>query len=198
MGFFQFTLIQSWHNEEVVNSLCYETENDDILDMQVEVDNLRKVYTDNEMESRLVNEWSLNQVRVRDLINGGPGILYTFTEGPLSGEVVLNAGVATTTAFLLSFLARSATFPNRGRIYLPGLNTLALGNDGFWVQSVIDAIQVFSDDLMNVGDPGPNGMDLHVVRLDDDGLLVQSNPIDTTIAQPNPATQRRRRQGVGA
>lgn len=118
-----------------------------------------------------------------------------FTVGPIVGTQ--GSPQASQVALLIS--TQSVTpKPNRGRVYFPGMPESALDNDGLFTQGVADDSANFIDVLA----VGFNWIDrtsrLLIARRTAQGIITATNNVTSVIGRLNPATQRRRRIGVGA
>lgn len=123
-------------------------------------------------------------------------VLVPFTAGAYNG--VQSSPQASQVAMLVSTQYVGAT-PNRGRAYFGGFAENALNNSGLFTSPAMDdftaLMEYFRDGIPWNG--GANVAQLRIARRAFDGTIATSNPVETVLAQENPASQRRRRIGQG-
>lgn len=147
--------------------------------------------------STLVNDIVLYGFDVKDLADpGNPTIEYTFTSGTLTGTST-NDPLPSQVAALVTFIALAAK-PNRKRFYIPGFSEGNIGPDGRWTPGTLNVMGLLADDINIVGTTLSLAIAHVISRINrPTGVLVGSNILETKRLSEVPATQRRRRIGVG-
>ena len=120
-----------------------------------------------------------------------------FTGGP-----VLGSNASNNLPLQTAMLAKTGIVgppPNRGRVYFGGMCADQLDDLVNWDDGIMSATQDFLDDCVNgIAYTGGAGTAfLRIARRSSAGVITSSNPVETVTMDPVPATQRRRRQGVG-
>ena len=157
-------------------------------------DALYDAWGDN-LQSSLVNDWSLYAFDVYDkTIPGVPGIEFVPTAGILQGSSA-NDPVATQIAMLVTFKAQVAP-PNTNRKYLAGMNSATMSQSLFNT-SPLGFAEAWAADIIDIGTTLTLGIVMEVVTLNADGTVAGGNPLEYALARQVPATQRRRRVGIG-
>lgn len=189
---------QTLRDQSIMNVYYYETDDELDTDQMEEVgDEFVAAYQDSTLDDSLADDWSLDSLTFRRVdVPNLPELTIISPAMPLTGN---NAGqiMATQIAVLVSGLALTA-FPRRVRTYLGGFTEGGL-DDGLWTPGVvgdsavfigqIDSIAVTGDTLERVSvELGDTGSGVHVVDF---------NRVDAYSVTEVPATQRRRRIGVG-
>lgn len=162
---------------------------------QAIVDEMRSIYQN--FSGDIVNNCQLYSCTVYDLNEPeAPGAEVTFTSGVLtftnSGEMLPQQ-----VALLLSFKSQTSK-PNRARKYIGGFGE---GNlvDGVWYSTLITHANSFCADLLDIG--SALSLDVNFATLGyqtgDPPSLVMQTLTDYKVSSI-PATQRRRRPGVGS
>lgn len=183
----------------VMNVLHYETTGElSLAQMEEAADDMRAAYVSENFELRHVNEWAWNTVTFRRVdIPGLPELTVNFSAGPLVGTSTAD-DTPLQVALLVTGQAMTE-FPRRVRTYFGGFSEGQL-TEGLWSDAIVlEALQVISnlDDIDIVDDV----LERVAVRYNDlgDGPFVEAwNRVTTYDVTEVPATQRRRRIGVGA
>lgn len=145
----------------------------------------------------LVNDLTCNFMTWREDTPGGVGV----QRFPTSGAATGSAGASETAgqlALLIRKLGTGLVRPNKGRIYQPGVATSALTAAGLWEASTSNALETMWEDILEIEDG--NGATLNMVIKASNPSAPNTQPytlVSGLAAQGNPATQRRRRIGVG-
>lgn len=195
MSVFRITTVglsqgQAWNN------VFYLDSNLSVEELQEDVDDIVETYRTH-LAPVLSVSWSLNEVHARGAeIAGSPTFVYIPTLGPVNGADVTTVA-ANQVALLVSFSALTLP-PNRVRKYIPGAVGQGIDFDGTWVAAVQTAAQAWGDAIVDIGTGDPNTLFPLSARLDENGLVVDSNEMDVAVVREVPATQRRRRIGVGS
>lgn len=180
------------------NVLVFSNIPEDETGRQTMADAIRSIWNTNIAAGERSNNWQLTNVTF--IYNDSLPIYSVdvdFTGGPLLG---------TSTSFNLPLqtcmLAKTGIVgppPNRGRVYFGGLVANQLDDLANWGSATMDSAQDFLQDLVNgVSYTGGAGTAfLRIARRDSSGVITSSNPVETVTMDPVPATQRRRRPGVG-
>lgn len=119
-----------------------------------------------------------------------------FTGGVLTGSNP--AGPLTTQVALLISTRYLGAPPNRGRIYFGGLNEGSTGVNNRFFAGAIDPFVNMVESWANGVDYGSNIAYLRIARRNADGTIDITSPVSSVIGRDVPATQRKRRIGVGA
>lgn len=189
------TLNQTWNQEYAANVLGFSNVQEDTQWLRDFADAIRFSYDAN-LAPVLSNQHFLEDLSVGFIVGGS--IAYSvdvpFTGGPAQGNQAGDV-VANQTALLVS-TNYIGPRPNRGRVYLCGF-TEAEMSDGRWDTGTTQAAFNFIADMVNgIGPQGSLAFLRIVGRPGANGGLYVTNPVDTIVAQPIPATQRRRRLGA--
>lgn len=150
----------------------------------------------NSWADRAVNNWSLNSITI--IYNDALPIWsqeVPFTLGPLTGAV--STSEAANQVACLASTIHDGPPPNRGRIYLAGAGSGQIENSGLWNVVTTTAARTLVEGWMNGITTSTNQFFLRIGRRDALGTLIQSTQVTAVIARGRPATQRRRRLGVG-
>ena len=128
-------------------------------------------------------------------VPGTPSVEYVATGGTITGNQVLTP-TATQICFLASLRSLTAP-PNRVRKYLAGFMGGQLETSGVWSAATIAAVAIFITDIIGVG-TGLAGLEFPLsTKLDTNGVVIAQNVVTEGFPRTIPATQRRRRLGVG-
>lgn len=126
-----------------------------------------------------------------------PWIEHTFTSGDLVGANA-DLPLPTTVAALVTWLAFTAR-PNRKRSYIPGITNGRVQQSGLWTTALVDDLNAFGELLIDLPTTTSLAIAFVIARVNrETGVLVGSNILEAVRASNIPATQRRRRIGVGA
>ena len=199
MGIYMMTVKQRLLLQECRNIFYYETQNGepDSADWQDNCDALRSSLS-GQLAIHMANAWSFYSIEYRrvDLVG-----LPSFEVFPTAGALVGGGGtdpLPTQVAMLVTVKAATQT-PNKGRTYLPGFNEDSLDVGLFGTLELSQAaVHIEQISAMNAGGPAGlhrvaaqwNSTHTQVIATNDLFLL-------SAVANPIPATQRRRRIGVG-
>lgn len=199
MGVFQVVLKSSWLNQAIRNVFYYETitGNPSTSEWQDIADEIRADFLA-EIAAQLVNEFIFEGIDYRDVTSAG---LPSFSVVPTAGTAAGSSGgdsVATQVACLVSCKAPTVK-PNRARTYFGGMN------DASVVQSLIlagtrAAFEAFVGEMSVLNAAGTNELQRVSAQWNTGHtMVVDYNNIAavTPVASTVPATQRRRRIGVG-
>lgn len=192
----QIVFNMRWQGQEVRNVMTWSPIPDDLGDMQTLADNIRLTYAVNIGVASMTNSWQLYSLTF--VFNDSAPVFsieIPFTLGPLVGTHT--GDPAPSQIALLATLKAIGAPPNRGRIYFSGLAEAQLVG-GLWNTATTDLFFDLVDTWANGVNNGTGESFLRIGRKDASGILVSSNPVDSIILQPIPATQRRRRRGVGS
>lgn len=191
-------LKQTSQAQEINNVLVFANIPEDAQGRQSFADNLRASFVTNTWASSKHTGWSLDSLLF--VYNDSLPIYSVevdFTAGPLNGADPGDP-LPNQIALLVS-TQRVGTPPNRGRIYWGGYTEGSIASDGrFDTASVTEAENQTQDLVDGISYTGGAGVAyLRIARRNLTGDLSITNAIETVVARGIPATQRRRRQGVG-
>lgn len=199
MTIYQVTHKMRFHLQEVRNTYYYETqvgepsasEWGDIVD-EIRADFLA------ELVARMVTAWLFYGIDVREVSTAGlPSVEYLPTLGNLVGTNVIDS-TATQVAMLVSVQGLTSK-PRRARSYLCGFaETFCV--DSLWATAATDDAEVFIDLQSVLNAAGANELQRVSAQWNTSHTLVTAwNNIAgrPSKASAVPATQRRRRLGVG-
>jgi len=147
------------------------------------------------LASALADDWSLSAFDVYDkTVPSVPAVEFLPTLGTLVGTSS-SEPLPTTVAYLVSFKAQVAP-PNRNRKYLAGFwNGQVAG--GYFTTGTQTVVQAWADGILALGTSLSLAIVMEVVALNPDGTVSGGNPLTSAVPKRIPATQRRRRIGVG-
>lgn len=161
-------------------------------------DGLRTSFAGTIPQTERSNNWQLENVTF--IYNDSLPIYSVdvdFTLGPYVGSDAAN-NLPLQVALLVK-TAIVAAPPNRGRTYFGGLTTAAINDSAEFgsthIQSCVDFLEDLADGISYTG--GAGVAYLRIARRDAAGTIIASNPVESITGDANPATQRRRRKGVG-
>ena len=204
MAVYQVTHLQRVLGQEVRNDFYYETAQETLSTAQLQelADDIRAIYVAEWPAASRANDWQLYGISIRRVDEEGyPGIDVGFTSGAFVGTSTAE-NLPTQVALLVHGVSYVQK-PNRVRTYLGGLaetqtqdglfNTTTLG----LALSLIEAL----DSLIIDGQAWERVTVQWAMSEDDPperlGYIDAWNVIDNYFAVAVPATQRRRRIGVG-
>lgn len=148
-----------------------------------------------EIKANLVPEWTLYEFDVYDkTIPSVPGLQFLPTAGAVVGTNA-NDLLPTQIACLVTYKAQVAP-PNSNRKYLGGFSDNAIVN-GLYTAPFITTISNWAQRMLDLPTATGLAVVLEVVLLLPDGTVSGGNPLEYFLVRDNPATQRRRRIGVG-
>lgn len=183
----------------LVNQECRNTfwigGNDAVMaNAQAIIDALAAAWEDN-LQAEFVDDWSLYAFDVYDkTIPSVPGIEYIPTGGGLTGATS-NQPLPAQIAGLVTFKAQ-VTPPNTNRKYLCGFQVGHMAA-GILNSTIVTKMEAWAADVLDIPTTTSLAITLEVVALNPDGTVNGSNPLEYALVRSNPATQRRRRIGVG-
>ena len=191
----RINILQTWQGQQCRNVIHYAGGDAVQANAQAIADQIRVLYATH-MTSRLSTTWSARGITAKELdVVSNPTIEYPFTSGSIAG-----ASTGETLPSQMALLARFISYtarPNRGRMYLPGFTEGDMAS-GQWHTNTLSAALAFANGLLDLPTTLTLGMALTITRVDKvTGVLVGSNIVENVATEPIPATQRRRRIGVG-
>lgn len=194
MGHLLVVAKQRLLSQEIRNTFWFGG-NDAIMDnAQDIVDAMRAAWATN-LGAQLITDWTLYGFDVYDkTIPGVPGIEFIPTSGSLTGSNNTDS-VATQIAMLVTFKAQVAP-PNTNRKYLAGWGEGAMV-DSLWQTAKTDLAAAWAADVLDIGTTTSLAIVMEVVALNLDGTVSGGNPLEYALVRQVPATQRRRRIGIG-
>ena len=178
------------------NVLHYQDESPATIDWTAFVDVIRADIATH-IQTILVPSITFTGITVRLDVVGSVGQTYEPTAGDISGTSV-NDQYARVMALLVRKNADSTVRPNRGRAYMAGVTVEHLDDAGEWDQGSRGAANNFWTDMLQISIVTGGNFDL-VIKASNPTApnTVPYNPVSGVGAQRIPATQRRRRIGVG-
>lgn len=189
---------QRYNGQDIVNVLRYDGA-DAILSFAPEItDAIVQGYIDNVL-NRLSPEWSVVSCTFydTDAPAGAPGLEVFPTQGTQIGSNG-SVGVANQTALLVSYVANGGP-PFRGRVYCGGLGSDQLVSGGLWGQGTQNGFSALATEFLTL--PGSGLVDIFQVLSSSGTPTVPEGTramITGFVIRAIPATQRRRRIGVGS
>lgn len=199
MTIFMVTHKMKWLQQECRNIYYFETitGNPSNSEWQDIVDEIRGDF-DTLLKTYLVPEWAFYGIDYRQVDTAG---LPSFSAVPTAGELVGVSGqdsVATQVALLVSAKANT-TKPNRVRTYLCGFNESHI-TDSLWLSNIRGHCEDFAVLQTTLNAAGTNELQrVSVTWNSGHTQVVDYNNVAAAVpvASEVPATQRRRRIGVG-
>lgn len=192
----QYQVIQSFLNQVVMNVLYYDHAAEDDGIKQEIADALRAAWASN-LTAVMSSSWSLTEVRVRNVSLAGT-LSQTFV--PTLGTLVGTASgqlVPTQSALLVVTIGPSVK-PNRTRTYLGGF-TISAMNGGLITAGVVTNAINWGNAVKSLVTATEGTFLRQSVEWVGPPMVVgDANPVSTVRVFNIPATQRRRRIGVGA
>lgn len=152
----------------------------------------------NTISPRQVESYRVDDVTFYDLdLDPTFGIDISFTAGPLTGSLG-DFGSVTQVAVLVSWKSQTQP-PNRGRTYLAGFSSGAITTDGLWNALAVQEATDFANDMLDFSTAVGSDVQLAIYRAPNSAIdpTEVANPATQGTISDNPATQRRRRIGVG-
>lgn len=199
MTVFQVVHKQRWLNQEIRNIYYYETitGNPSASEWQDIADEIRSDY-DTIIKAKMVTDWNFYGIDYRQVDTSGlPSFSVVPTSGSLAGTSAQDS-LPTQVALLVS-VKENVTSPNHARTYLGGLNETAMGNSLFAAGTISDAEDlVAAQSVLNAA--GTNELQRVAAHWNvaHDAVTSYNNIAGATpVGSSVPATQRRRRIGVG-
>ena len=198
MPFLKTVVNQRLQGNDVKNILCWLGSDAVVANGQAFADEIRDIYLDT-IALQLASDWSLESITVYDAeaADGTPGITFVPTLGPIVG-VAGSTSLPNQVAGLVSFNCIGGP-PWRGRTYLGGLAVNNVGEDGLWTPACMTQLVNFGVRLSQF--QLSSGLAVgHAVIRKTDGVPIEDTSalVSSYIARDIPATQRRRRIGVGS
>lgn len=189
---------QQFHGQDVVNVLRYDGA-DAIKSFAPEItDSIAQSLIDH-VQDRMSSNWSMSSCTFYDPADppGAPGLETFPTQGTITGTGSA-AGLSTTTALLISYVCNGGP-PFRGRIYMGGLQQAELVAGGLWGNGTVAAFAAYAADLLTVSGSGLADISQVIESKGTNTVPAGTrSPITGLVVRPVPATQRRRRIGVGS
>lgn len=150
------------------------------------------------LQDQLATSITYTGITVREDVPGGVGQEYPFLAGDVVGTNA-DSDLAGQLAVLVQKLANNLVNPQKGRAYQGGITASALQADGRWNQGMADAVEAFWEDVRIMSLAGPSTLQMVIKRTNPETPnSVPYNPVAQINVVRNPATQRRRRLGVGS
>lgn len=204
MAVYQVVHLQRLLGQEVRNIFYYETAQETLSTAQLQelADDIRALYVTGRAASTMSNDWSLYGITVRRIdAEGYPGIDVGFTSGAYTGTSTTE-NIPTQIALLVHGVSYVPK-PNRVRTYLSGyvetnitdgkFNTARVAAEVAFIET-LDTLTIDGQAWSRVSVEWALSDDVPPVRL---GYVTDWNVIDNYFGTDIPATQRRRRIGVG-
>lgn len=199
MGVYMVTHLQRWVAQECRNVYYYETTVGEPSDSEWKdcVDEIRADYVA-EFTGHLSDEWEFYGIERRRVDTAG---LLSFLEVPTAGKFIGTATADTlpTQIAMLVGVKGTTTKPNRARTYLAGWTENAV-TDSLFLAAPRSAAQTFIDLQAVLNAAGTNPLQRVAAQWNTSHTqVINQNWISTSfgVASEVPATQRRRRIGVG-
>lgn len=199
MAIYMVTHKQRFHLQEVRNVFYYETvtANPSTSEWDDIVDEIRADYV-SELADRMSDQWAFYGINYRIVDTAG---LLSFDAVPSLGDIVgtsANDSIATQIALLVSVKGTTVK-PNRARTYITGWTEQQV-TDSLFVQNARDDAEAFIDFQTVLNSGGTNVLQRVAAQWNTGHTtVVATNNIAArpAVASLVPATQRRRRIGVG-
>lgn len=199
MTIFQVTHKMVWLNQQCRNIYYYESSPGDPTDIEWQdiANEIRLEYND-ELKTLLHSDWEFQGIDYRVVSTAG---LPTFSVTPGLGTLSGTSGgqsLPTQIALLVSVKANTVK-PRNGRSYLCGFTENGMV-EGFWGSTYTDAGEVFVNNIRELNSTGTNTLTRVAVQWNSNHTQVvayNTIPAGGSVASSVPATQRRRRIGVG-
>lgn len=199
MAIWQVTHKQRWLLQEVRNVFYYDTGVGDPSDSEWQdiADEIRADYS-SELSGHLVDDWQFYGIDYRKVSVAG---LLSFSKTPTAGAFVGTStaqSTATQVALLIS-VKGTTTKPNRARTYLGGNPQTGLIGS-IWSSAYLNNAEDFIDlqSVLNAGGTNPLTRVAAQWNTSHTMVIVFNNIAGASaVASQVPATQRRRRIGVG-
>lgn len=199
MGIYQVTHKATWLLQQIRNVFYYETTvgEPSSSEWQDIVDEIRADYV-SELVGYLSDQYTFNGIDRRRVDTAG---LLSFAEVPTSGVwtgTVAADSLPTQVAMLVS-VKGTTTKPNRARTYVAGL-TESSATASIWVAGHMTQLEGFIDLQSALNSAGTNPLQRVAAQWNTSHTqVIASNNISgsAAVASSVPATQRRRRIGVG-
>jgi len=189
------TLNQRLLGQVVNNVLVFANLSPDPIVLQSFADSMRASLASGIVAS-MTNQWSIDNITYT-FNESLPiySLTYDFTLGLLTGGSSTDP-LPTTVAMLVS-TSFAGPPPNRGRVYLAGFTEGAVTGGIFTVAAYGTAEALVADWADGLAYTGGTAF-LRIARRNNDGTIAISSPVTSVIGRQIPATQRRRRIGVGS
>lgn len=198
MADLQVVLNQTLNGQQIRNVLhFFYTGPNDADGRQDVADFIRSSWVASDFDDSQINNWSLDSCSIRDANSTGPYGLVSFTGGPLVGKVTTDEAFSQV-AMLATLINNGLTPPTRGRIYFGGVNNAGLLSGGLWSNTGLDRCEALVGSWLSGLTGDAETLSLRIASRNPDGTADVLNVVDNVLVRSNPATQRRRRIGVGA
>lgn len=193
----QVIMEQMLQSQRVQNVFTFTNLPNDSVTRQEWADNFRAQMSIDLPAGTFSNQWLTEGVTFK-YNDSFPSFSVTvpFSAGDFTGIGV--SALANQTALLVSTLYAGQK-PNRGRVYFAGNTEQDFDATGRFTGAVRDTRVDFIESLRDgiLWDGGVQVSQLRIGRVDSQGTLILSNPVETVRGTLVPATQRRRRIGSG-
>ena len=190
-------LEQTSLGQRIQNVLVFTDIPTDSAGRQEVADAIYDLYNANGVSTHMHTQWEIFGITFR-YNESLPifSVLVPFTAGAYNG--VQSSPMANQVSMLVSTQYVGGT-PNRGRAYFGGFSEGALNNSGLFAGVALTdytaLMEAFRDGIP--WDAPNHLMQLRIARRSVNGTINFTNPVETVLAQENPAIQRRRRIGQG-
>jgi len=199
MPIYRVNVVQRLLNQGIMNVYYYDVNKDlDFEEVATVLTAFSTAYTDSQLLSSLSDEWALLGVQARNVSEPDMPLIEAALTTPLAGTSQLDP--LPTQVALLGLGTANTQFPRRVRTYQAGLSEGPLGADGQFNEIIAGRMVAFLEAVDSI-----EALDAQLgrvsVRLEDTGdgpVVVASNRIQVYWVSRVPATQRRRRIGVGS
>lgn len=199
MPVYRVNSLQSLLAQQIMNVFYYDV--DDVLSSgqaQEIADTFRSAYAAAFTTNELASAWSYDAIEVRRVdLADQPTLLVAPTAGPLSGTSSTDP-LPTQIALLVRGTAFT-TFPRTVRTYQAGSNEAEL-NAGLFTAAFRDACVTFIETIDTMNLTGANALRVaaRIENTEAGSVVTDFNRITDYVGIRIPATQRRRRIGVGS
>lgn len=195
---YQAVAKQTWLSQQVRNIFYYEVVAALSGAQAIELaDGMRASWVDSLLAVNLDNSWSLNSIDLRRVdIAGLLGDEIPFTAGSLAGTSAVDP-LITQAAFLVNGKG-TTTRPNQVRSYLAGCVEGLIGSDAKFISALLVIGVDWADDMDSIALTGDTAVRQAAKWATPSATHVTDwNPLTSYLATSIPATQRKRRIGVG-
>ena len=199
MPVYRVNVVQRLLNQGIMNVYYYDVNKDlDFEEVASVLTSFSAAYTDSQLLTSLSEDWALVGVQARNVSVPDMPVIEAALTTPLTGTSQLDP--LPTQVALLGLGTANTQFPRRVRTYQAGLSEGPLGADGQFNEIIAGRMVAFLEAVDSI-----EALDAQLgrvsVRLEDTGdgpVVVASNRIQVYWVSRVPATQRRRRIGVGS
>lgn len=196
MPTYEVVLVYDQVGFEALNVLHYQPANANPINWQSICDEIAARWTAN-IATVIAPSVTFEGIRVREDIAGAVGVTYNVTGGAVAGTAADNQ-FAANLAMLVQKKSIGSIRPVLGRAYQPGVSSEGLTSNGLWSATVQTAVEAFWDVMIAIAAVGSPVLQLVIKASNPTAPNTQAyTEVDTTEANLNPKTQRRRTRGVG-